>query len=102
VNKSETEIVHELKQIEESLRVLTLRVTRIRAEHQRTVPAEPNPEIPVNRPLQLGDRVRFRLRGGRYATGTVERITGSYVHIRIPGQFGLIRRAPHNVTHLPI
>jgi hypothetical protein len=93
--------VDELAEIEAQLRALTIQVIQIRANRLRAATeGRHNEVVPPQRPLQVGDHVRFRLQGTIQATGRIERISAAYVHIRTPGHAALIRRAPQNVTYV--
>jgi hypothetical protein len=93
--------VDELEEIEALLRILTLRVTPIRDTRGQIARNESDEENPPFCPYGIGDQVRLRLRGNRYAIGTVERITAAYLHIRVPEQIALIKRVPQNVVFVP-
>jgi uncharacterized Fe-S cluster-containing radical SAM superfamily enzyme len=81
---------NDLADLETDLAALTLRVA-----HLRTQIAVTN-----ERPLTIGDRVRFRIVGQGYAEGVIIATTAHRIRIRQDATGHIILRAPHKVTLL--
>jgi hypothetical protein len=90
------DLTAELHEVQRHLACLTLRVAEITNEIAAQGD-EPSPN--TTRPLRIGDRVSFVVRG-RLTYGTVVIITTHRVKIRQDQTNYIIIRAPHNVTLL--
>jgi hypothetical protein len=84
----------DLQEIEKQLRQLTLLVSnaRKREEQSRREQLSTAPKV--------GDRVRFRIFGVGYTTGTVTAITPQRIRIKPDRSTTTVLRAPHNVQLL--
>jgi hypothetical protein len=90
------DLTAELHEVQQHLAHLTLRVAEITNE----IAAQGDEPPPgTNRPLRIGDRVKFVVRG-RQTYGTIATITTHRVKIRQDQTNYIIIRAPHNVTLL--
>jgi uncharacterized Fe-S cluster-containing radical SAM superfamily enzyme len=82
----------DLADLETDLAALTLRVAHLRTQ----ISVSANTE----RPLIIGDRVRFRIVGQGYAEGIIIATTAHRIRIRQDTTGHIILRAPHKVTRL--
>jgi hypothetical protein len=82
------EINQEIRRIQNELSQLAIRLGSL----------EDRGDTPATRELQIGDRVRFYLRGEGYVEGVVAGKTAQRVRVRYSGNIYI--RAFHNVTLL--
>jgi hypothetical protein len=95
-NRDDRPIEEQLEVIEEALRSLTLRVTRLRAETAAAAVAA-RPPVPTWTP-RVGDEVRIWIRTVQHE-GEIEAVLPCRIRVRIPDVRSFVR-APHTVWRL--
>jgi uncharacterized Fe-S cluster-containing radical SAM superfamily enzyme len=83
----------ELRDLEQELASLTLRVSDIRNRINLGV-------TPTSSPLSIGDRVRFNIVGQGRVEGVIVATTAQRVRIQQDTTSNIYLRAPHKVTRL--